>query len=72
MRIPRYAILFRGSSANPQVKLVDANAQRSATFTYSALHPGTDTVTAYATTGTLSLTSNPIHSLGWLARTPAS
>ncbi|MDR3648751.1 MAG: protease pro-enzyme activation domain-containing protein [Acidimicrobiales bacterium] len=53
-------ILFTVSGANSQVKLVDASTSGSATFTYSALHPGTDTVTATTTSGTATLTSNPI------------
>ena len=59
-------ILFSVTGANPQIKLVDANGSGAATFTYSALHPGTDTVTAYATSGTSSLTSNP-SSFTWVA-----
>ncbi len=59
-------ILFSVSGANPQVKLVDANASGTATFTYSALHPGTDTVIAVTTTGTPLLTSNPI-AFTWVA-----
>ncbi len=59
-------ILFAVTGANPQVKLVDANASGSATFTYSALDPGTDTVTATTTSGTISLSSNPI-AFTWLA-----
>ena len=53
-------VLFTVSGANPQVKLVDASATGSASFTYSALHPGTDMVTATTTVGTSALTSNPI------------
>ena len=59
-------ILFTVSGANPQVKLVDANSSGQTTFTYSALHPGTDTVTATTTTGTTSLSSNPIN-FTWVA-----
>ena len=64
-------IIFAVSGANPQVKLVDANGSGAATFTYSALHPGTDTVTAYATPGTSSLSSNP-SSFTWVAGTDTS
>ena len=64
-------ILFLVTGANPQIKLVDANGSGAATFTYSALHPGTDTVTAYATSGTSSLTSNP-SSFTWVAGTDTS
>jgi hypothetical protein len=59
-------ILFTVSGANPQVKLVDASAGGSASFTYSALHAGTDTVTATTTVNTLTLTSSPI-SFTWVA-----
>ena len=59
-------ILFAVSGANPRAQLVDANASGSATFAYSALHPGTDTVTATTTTGTTSLSSNPI-AFTWVA-----
>jgi hypothetical protein len=54
-------ILFSVTGANPQVKLVDADASGSASFTYSALHPGADTVVATALIGTASSpTSNSI------------
>ena len=39
-------IEFIVEGANPQVDLESANSSGSATFTYTALHPGTDTVVA--------------------------
>jgi hypothetical protein len=59
-------ILFTVTGANPQVKLVDANSSGSASFSYSALHPGADTVTASATVASSALTSNPV-TLTWVA-----
>ncbi len=53
-------VIFTVTGANPQVQLVDANASGSATFTYSALHPGTDTVVASAILSSSTLTSGPI------------
>ncbi len=59
-------ILFAVTGANPQFKLVDANESGSAAFTYSALDPGSDTVTATTTTGSISLSSNPT-TFTWVA-----
>ena len=59
-------ILFTVSGANPQVKLVDANSAGSASFSYSAIHPGTDTVTATAAVGSTNLASNLIN-VTWVA-----
>ena len=53
-------ILFAVTGANTQVKLVDANSNGLASFTYSALHPGTDTVTAATTVGSATPVSNQI------------
>ena len=59
-------IIFSVTGANPGVKLVDAGANGSASFTYSALHPGIDTVVATATIGSANPTSNPIR-FTWVA-----
>ncbi len=54
-------IFFNVSGANPQIKLVHASADGTATLTYSALHPGTDTVTAFnVTIGSNGISSNPV------------
>jgi uncharacterized repeat protein (TIGR01451 family) len=59
-------IIFTVTGANAQVKLVNASASGSASFTYSALHTGTDTVTATTTVGTVMPVSNQI-SFTWAA-----
>ena len=59
-------VLFTVSGANPQVKLVDASANGSASFTYSAVHAGADTVSAQATVGSATPTSSPI-TFTWVA-----
>ena len=51
-------IFFQVTGANPQFKLVNASANGQASFTYSALFQGTDTITATSTTSTASLASN--------------
>ena len=52
------AVFFRVIGANPQVQLVRSNANGQAAFSYTALYAGIDTITASATLGTASLTSN--------------
>jgi hypothetical protein len=66
-------VLFQVSGANPQAKLVPADVNGHAAFTYTAINAGSDTVVAMATvTGTNSATatlvSNPAQ-LTWNAGT---
>ncbi len=42
-------VTFTVTGANPQTKLVQADASGVATFTYTGAHTGADTVTATAT-----------------------
>jgi hypothetical protein len=46
---------------NPQTKMVRTNAAGEATFTYTALFPGFDTIVAGAPLGASNLTSNAAH-----------
>lgn len=59
-------VLFTVNGANPQVKLVPATANGTATFTYTGVFTGKDTVTASAVTGSTTLTS-PVRSVSWTA-----
>ncbi|MDQ6613713.1 MAG: Ig-like domain repeat protein [Actinomycetota bacterium] len=59
-------IEFVVSGANSQVKLVNADANGNAVFTYSGVFPGTDTVTAFAIINGNTVTSAPL-SFRWVA-----
>jgi hypothetical protein len=52
-------VTFQIAGANPQVQQVTASSSGQATFTYTAIHQGVDTITATATVGAASLSSNP-------------
>ena len=51
-------VLFTVTGANPQSGLVNANSNGQASFTYTALEPGQDTIAATTTAGTSVLNSN--------------
>ncbi len=53
-------VTFTVTGANPQTKLVQAEASGVVTFTYTGAFTGADTVTAMATVSTTALTSNPV------------
>jgi hypothetical protein len=57
-------VTFAVTGANPQTKLVQADANGVATFTYTGAFTGADSVTATATAGATALTSNPV-ALTW-------
>ncbi len=59
-------VTFTVSGANPQTKLVPADANGVATFTYTGAFTGADTITATAKPGATTLTSNPA-TLTWAA-----
>ncbi len=52
-------IFFQVSGANPQVRMVRANAEGAAAFAYTAVNTGKDVITATATVAGTALTSNP-------------
>ncbi len=51
-------VLFTVNGANPQNRLVNANSNGQASFTYTALEPGQDTIAATTTLGGSVLNSN--------------
>jgi hypothetical protein len=51
---------FLVTGANPQAQLVTSDANGNAAFTYTALHAGTDTVTAVGRVSTTSLAANSV------------
>ena len=51
-------VLFQVAGANPQVKLVLSDANGKASFSYAGVFTGIDTITATATLGTTTLSSN--------------
>jgi hypothetical protein len=51
-------VLFSVLGANPQIKLINTNANGQAMFTYTGLHQGVDTITASATENSSPLVSN--------------
>jgi hypothetical protein len=51
-------VIFQIDGANPQVKLVDTDADGNATLTYTGVHAGADSVVASATAGSTAVTSN--------------
>ena len=59
-------VTFTVTGANPQTKLVPADASGVATFTYTGAHTGADTITATATVGATALTANPV-TVTWVA-----
>jgi hypothetical protein len=59
-------ITFTVSGANPQSKLVQADANGQASFTYTGAVQGLDTIAASASTGT-SLVTSPPASVTWAA-----
>ena len=53
-------VFFTVTGANPQIKLVRADANGKATFTYTAVFAGNDTISASTTVNTATVTSNPV------------
>jgi Pro-kumamolisin, activation domain/Bacterial Ig-like domain (group 1)/OmpA-like transmembrane domain len=51
-------VIFQIDGANPQIKLVDTDADGNATLTYTGVHAGADSVVASATAGSTAVTSN--------------
>jgi|CXWL01.1.fsa_nt_gi kumamolisin len=54
------AVFFTVTGANPQIKLVRADANGKAALTYTAVFAGKDTITATATVNGATLQSNPV------------
>jgi hypothetical protein len=59
-------IFFQVAGANPQVQMVKTDSNGQASFTYTAVKAGTDTVSASATINSSSVVSNPVQ-FTWLA-----
>ncbi len=53
-------VFFQVSGANPQVKMVQTNANGQASFSYTAVNAGIDTVTAFVTIGDSNLFASPV------------
>lgn len=60
------AVFFTVTGANPQIKLVRADANGKAALTYTAVFTGKDTITATATINGATLSSNPVQ-VTWAA-----
>ena len=56
-------VFFSVTGANPQIKLVRADANGKAALTYTAVFAGKDTITATATINGATLSSNPVQVL---------
>jgi kumamolisin len=56
---PGTPVTFTVAGANPMQKLVLTDANGNATFSYTAIHPGSDTIVARATLGNSPIVSNP-------------
>ena len=53
-------VLFTVTGANPQIKQVRSDASGQASFTYTAVNSGKDTISASATVNDSTATSNPV------------
>ena len=53
-------VVFQVTGANPQIQMVQTGANGQASFSYTAVNAGTDTVLASATVNSSTVTSNPV------------
>ena len=53
-------VVFEATGANPQIQMVQTGANGQASFSYTAVNAGTDTVLASATVNSSTVTSNPV------------